>query len=238
MAVITIARQMGSLGKETGAKVASDWGYSYVHKELIAEIARAAKVPESRVEEMDEKGEGALKRFFKELFTPSHIFPLSPEYPAAPWPYIAASELIREQDSEDSGAQFLDREDYLSLLRTTVTKLWERDNVIIVGRGGQRILADKANALHVLIIAPLEVRCERVMQEMEINRNDALELLQKTDHQRRLYLQQNYDIGWTNPLHYHLVLNTAGLTIEQSAQIVEEAALTFLGDDAGPVPSA
>ena len=75
-------------GRDIAKIVADRLGYDCVDKELIAEIAHAAGVSEDVVEQLDEVGESAVRRFLGELFTPSTVYSLSPEYPPLIWPYV------------------------------------------------------------------------------------------------------------------------------------------------------
>ncbi len=55
----------------------------------------------------------------------------------------------------------------------------EHGNIIIIGRGGSFILKDKA--FRVRIIAPLEIRMERVMRDRQMSQKEALEYVKKYD---------------------------------------------------------
>lgn len=56
MAVITISRQMGSLGDEVAAAVAQRLGYRVVARDLIYQAAQRAGAPEMALAEIDELG--------------------------------------------------------------------------------------------------------------------------------------------------------------------------------------
>lgn len=56
MAVITISRQLGSLGDEVAVAVADRLGYRVVGRELIYQAARRAAAPEMALEVIDELG--------------------------------------------------------------------------------------------------------------------------------------------------------------------------------------
>lgn len=56
MAVITISRQLGSLGTTLGRQVASRLGYRLVHREIINQAARIAGAPDMALATIDELG--------------------------------------------------------------------------------------------------------------------------------------------------------------------------------------
>ena len=56
MAVITISRQLGSLGTTLGRQIAARLGYRLVHRELINQAARLAGAPDMALATIDELG--------------------------------------------------------------------------------------------------------------------------------------------------------------------------------------
>jgi len=98
---------------------------------------------------------------------------------------------------------------------------------VIVGRAGQVILKDHPRALHVRVIAPKNLRVERVAREQGINASAALAQIEASDRSRQTYLRRFYEVRWDNPSLYHLVLNTAYFTPEQAAHLVQAALLEF-----------
>lgn len=56
MTVITISRQLGSLGTTLGREVASRLGYRLVHRELINQAAKRASSPDMALATIDELG--------------------------------------------------------------------------------------------------------------------------------------------------------------------------------------
>jgi len=56
MTVITISRQLGSLGTTLGRKVASILGYTLIHREIINQAAQMASSPELALATIDELG--------------------------------------------------------------------------------------------------------------------------------------------------------------------------------------
>jgi cytidylate kinase len=219
MGVITVAREFGSGGKDLARQIAERLRYDCVDKELIVEVAHAAGVSEEAVEQIDEVGETAIRRFLRELFTPSNIYALSPEYPPLIWPYVPSADL-GGHDPASVQNMFIDRNEYLNIMQDTIRTLARRGNVVIVGRGCQCLLADHPNTLHVRFVAPLEYRIKAIMDEMELDHQKAKELVLAKDRQRTLYLQQNYHKNWGDATLYDLVLNTARISWDHLVDIV------------------
>lgn len=112
-------------------------------------------------------------------------------------------------------------------------ELAEKGNVLIQGRAGQVILKDSPDVFHVQIIAPKSLRVERIKQRLSITTEQALAQVEASDRYRANYLRRFYKVHWNDPSLYHLVINTAGLTIQQASEIICQAIQICL-----PTPSS
>ena len=231
MAVVTVSRQIGSVGDLVAGRAAKALGYDLVDKDLITEVAREANVPESEVEKYDEQSESSVKRFLRGLVTPSKSVPVPP---AMLWglefPYEVSAALLAEDADLSEERHLLDQRDYLRFLQATVERLWKRDKVIIVGRGGQAILREKANAIHVRTVAPLDSRMEVVAKRYGVPPEQAKDTIRKSDKRRSAYLKDNYQIDWNDAAHYHLLINIGRTSEETAARLIVEA-VKALPDD-------
>jgi cytidylate kinase len=90
-------------------------------------------------------------------------------------------------------------------------ELADRGEVILVGRGGSRILRDNPRAFHVRVIAPLPVRLRRVMEYRWVRENVAKKLIAESDAQRRSFFESYFGVDWANPLEYHITANSGRL---------------------------
>ena len=113
--------------------------------------------------------------------------------------------------------------------RTAISELMhayaDSGGVVIVGRAGQVILRGHPRALHVRVISPLEVRIERVAAAQGIHATAARAQIEASDHSRKTYLRRFYQVHWSDPGLYHLVINTARYTPEQAARLIQAALL-------------
>ena len=213
MAVITISRQYGSGGDEIAIKLAERLGYEHVNKELISEIARRAKVPETEVERLDERGEGAISRFLSKLFSSDrYLSYLGTAY----WEMSVPCYL--ESCAPDMG--FLNREDYLKFIEAAISDLYRRGNVVIVGRGGQVILKDKPGVVHVRVVAPLNARVRRVAVILGVSEEEAARIVKERERCREEFLRQMFGIDPNDPTLYHLVINTGAVEEWKSVELI------------------
>ena len=96
---------------------------------------------------------------------------------------------------------------YRHKVQSIIEQAAREGRVIVVGRGGQMILRNHPQALHVKLVAPPELRVWRLMSEEGIDEVSALNRLATSDRSRSAYLRKSFGVDWLNPLLYDLVIN-------------------------------
>ena len=109
---------------------------------------------------------------------------------------------------------------YITLLESLILQYAAADKVVIIGRGAFLLLQDVPFCLKVRLVAPPEVRLERIMVQESLVREEAEELMARVDRDRACYLQANYEKAWDEEGSYDCVFNTGSLTYDQ---VVETA---------------
>jgi len=112
------------------------------------------------------------------------------------------------------------KEFFAHTIQAAVCELAARNNVVIVGRGGQVILNSIPGTLHVRIIAPFVTRVSRLMAHREYVRHDAERIIQQSDHDSSGYLRTYFDANWESSELYDLVINTGTMTVPKSVEII------------------
>jgi cytidylate kinase len=115
------------------------------------------------------------------------------------------------------------RQAYEEAVREVMGDLVEEGEVVIVGRAGQVILADRADVLHVRVIAPLALRVERIAAMHQVPAAAARARVEQSDRTRRDHLRGFHGVDWNDPRLYDLVLNTEQLTVEGCVDLVCQA---------------
>jgi cytidylate kinase len=119
-----------------------------------------------------------------------------------------------------------ERRRYASVLRRVMTQLAEDDDVVIVGLGGGQLLKGLRNVLRLQIIAPPEVRQERVMERGfddvpgPLSRDRARDLIRSHDKNISGYMRYLFNIDWMEPQHWDMVLNTGRFSVAETVEIV------------------
>lgn len=119
-----------------------------------------------------------------------------------------------------------ERRRYASVLRRAMTQLAEEDDVVIVGLGGGQLLKGLTNVLRLQIIAPMDVRLERVMERGfdevagPLNRDQARDLIRRADRDTTGYMRYMFNIDWLESQHWDLVINTGRFGVQDTVEIV------------------
>lgn len=113
----------------------------------------------------------------------------------------------------------------VKIISETVLQLAEVGNVIIVGRGANIVTAKLPHVLHVRLVATLDDRIERVCREYNKTPDEARRYCLEEDPARTRYIKTYFKTDINDPQHYHLVLNTSRLGIDETAHIIGEAVL-------------
>ena len=224
MAVVTVSRQLGSAGDLVAAAAAKELGYDHVDKDLITEVAREANVSEEEVERFDEQATSPVKQFLHSLITPSKSVPVPP---AMLWgleyPYEVSASLLAEAGADSEDRHFLDHDSYLQFLGAAVERLYSRGNIVIVGRGGQALLRDKPEVVHIRTVASMDHRIQTVRKRYDVNEGEAKEMIRSSDRRRSAYVKTNYDLDWSDASNYHVIINTGSVPDDVAATLVKDA---------------
>ena len=94
--------------------------------------------------------------------------------------------------------------------------------LIVVGFGTQCIFADRADALHVRLVAPMPVRVERLRERFGWDAATAATRARRMDEDRRRYVQRYFHRDVHDPLLYDVQINTGRTTIDEAAAMIEQ----------------
>ncbi len=205
MRAITISREYGSGGGEIAARLARRLGWQLIDHAVIEQTARELEVYETEVEKHDEEYvESTLSRILNRIrpassagFTPSG----GPAVFASP-PRAAETRAYQET------------------LRHIITAAATTGHVVLVGRGGQVLLADKRDVLHVRVVAPLELRVAYVVHREGLDLDAAHRRVQAKDRARTRYMQTHYRCQHEDPHLYDLVIDITVLDLDSAVDLI------------------
>jgi cytidylate kinase len=217
MTVITISRQFGSGGDAIAERICSVMNYRQFDKLMLIKAAAESGLSEQEIIDFSEDNY-KVQHFFDRLFRRQ-------ENAAKMSYWVEDPEGVRIVEEMNLSEHHL-----LMLVQKAVLSAYQSGNVVIVGRGGQMILRDFADVLHLRIEAPMEDRLQNVRatfkkSEGAVNRSIdhrrmAQDLINEHDLASEEYLKRFYDVRWDDPMLYHLVMNTGKMNIEQASDCI------------------
>ncbi len=205
MTTITISRHYGTGGRKIAARVRELLGYRFFDRVFMQQVATEIGLSRSQIADFSE--EDFKVRSFLERITSS----------------IPADMVINPAALITPTVSTFDDAESINMVKRTVKRAYELDNVVIVGRGAQAILHGQPHVLHVLIVAPVETRLKRLQEVEGLSLQEAGRQIEMRDKAARQYLEHFFGVQRDDPLLYHLVINTGLCEIEQAAQLIVEA---------------
>jgi len=227
MPIITISKEFASGGQEIAKKVAEILNIDYFDREIIKAVASKTRVPEAEVELYEEDRHNRMQIFFSRVIDPIILREnLRESFPLLP------------QEKEEKGkprkrfvpytcevSGWLDSDIYQEMVKTFIEELAKKKDAVIAGRGGQCILQNRKNCLHVRIVAPLEDRIERAIKVKKVDPKNAKKIVEEIDKRRQAYIKHYYHEDCRDPKLYHIILNSSKIgLLDKCAQWIAELA--------------
>jgi cytidylate kinase len=195
MAVITIARQFGAGGRTLGNRLAKALNYRFLDDVVIQELARRINVTHEAVQDIENIAGGFFSKIVSSMLSRSYM---------------------ERMTGEDFG--YIDEVIYLKTLKEVMVDLAAKDNIILLGRGGQYILENHPNAFHVLLVADKQYRVEFMQKAYNLNSAKAESAVREGEKRRGQLYSLFKRSDYNDPLHYHMVFNTRRVTLDQTEQ--------------------
>jgi cytidylate kinase len=105
-------------------------------------------------------------------------------------------------------------------MRQIITAAANTGHVVIVGRGGQVLLADERDVLHIRVVAPLELRVAYVARREGLDPDAARRRVQAKDRARTRYMKTQYHSQHEDPHLYDLEINSAVLDLDSAVDLI------------------
>jgi cytidylate kinase len=125
-----------------------------------------------------------------------------------------------------------DRDDYLHYLKTAILIEAEQGSMVIMGRGASAIFKNVPGVLSIFLVAPMDIRIERVKSYFHCDDRRAKQIIEQSDKDKRGFYQYFFDIEWRRPGNYHLSLNTGHLHPTICAEIIKYLRDQFITEEA------
>ena len=224
MPVITITGRTASGAREVGPLVASLLGIDFVDQQLMVQAAQRCGVPVGVVAERDERYASFRQRVAGVINT---ILERSAASGADPMAGPGSMEAVLARSYADVALEkeeidFSDQT-YLETVSAIINELAASGSIVILGRGSQMILADHKDTLHVLCVAPKELRYNRYAEREGIGMEEAKRRADEIDRARDAFYKKFWKVDVQDPRLYDLTIDTSHFSSEQAAGLIAAA---------------
>lgn len=230
MPVVTISRMMGANGDAVAEMVARQLGARLIDKASIFEAARKSGVSATTLAEIQSDAAVSLA---DRILLAVRTMPMLPRARGGSLLDAAPLPLSHEGMPPDIPTQF-ELDQGARVLEKVIRGLAEAHKVVILGRAAHLILRDRPNVVRVQIVAPLNHRIAAVSSAEKLEPREALARIRASDKARADYIRRYYNAGWTDPVHFDLVLNSLRIDTALAARLV--VSLVEARRDARPQP--
>ena len=196
--LITISRQYGAGGSEVAKLVADALGWRLVDNELVEKVGARVGLSAEEIAGIEERTPSFIERLAQVLATSTpELFPP----PTGTVPELSEATLVR-------------------ITEAVVAEAAAEGRAVLVGRAAPAVLAREREALHVKLVASRPFRIRVAATRLGLDLKDAERVMQQTDAQRERYHREHYGRDWSDPVGYHMVLNTERLGYDGTVAII------------------
>ena len=194
--VITINRELGSGGRTVGRLLATRLQVKYYDKALIEQLTKKFNLSAEEIERI--KGQkktwwNEFNNYYKVLN--STVKPMEAET-------VITTNILFNTEKE------------------ILTTLAKEESCVVAGRSGFLVFRDHPNHLNVFIEASMEHRIERLMRKKNIMRQEAIDIINKVDKEREIFIQKYEDTSRYDTRNYHLIINMDELSEEGAVDVI------------------
>ncbi len=194
--VITIARGFGSGGKYLGSLLSKQLSIPCYDTQLPSMLEEYSGINKARFASVDEKLSNSY--FIKRLSR------IDTNYVATP-----------------ASKDFVSDDNLYKIQSELIENLSYEQSCIIIGKCANYILRDRYNVVSVYVEALRHVCVKNVIETLGLTEQEAHKVIQKTDQYRSDYYKYYTNgLSWTDPIAYHMTLNTGKVDIAHCANII------------------
>jgi cytidylate kinase len=196
--LITISRQYMAGGSDVARRVAEALGWTVVDNALIDTVAERSGFAPEDVQSLEETVPSFLERFAQSsaLSSPENL--------------LSTPSAINEPATLELA----------HVTRNVIEELSGQDRLVFVGRATAAVLASERDAIHVRLVASFESRVQNARRQLELGDEEARSVVEERDRGRERYHMELFDRDWSDPVNYHIVLNTEILGRDGAAELI------------------
>jgi len=184
------------------AKVAEKLGWPLLDNEIVEEVAQRLGITVAEVSAREERVASAEERLATTLAMTTGEF------------VIPGAEILTSPSEEQM----------LEVTQRVITDAVAKGPTVLVGRGAQMQLAQRADTVHAFCYAPRSSLVVRVMARHKCGTAEAEKITDEMNRNREEYVKKHWKRSWTSHSNYHICVNTDWLGIEGAAELIASLA--------------
>jgi len=192
--VITVSRELGSGGRTVGRKLAEKLGVEYYDKALIKALQEKFHLSVEEIEKIKGQEQGWWEEFKRKMS-------------------LSDEEYYINQMGIEGESVFRAETEFLKSIA-------QKESCVIAGRSGFYIFRDHPNHLSIFIQASMPSRVVRVANKQNMSKEEARMTIEKIDHMRENYIQEQTGLSRYDTRNYQLVLSMDELTEDAAVEII------------------
>lgn len=200
--VLNIGRQLGSGGHAIGTILAKEFGIKFYDKEVL-DLAAQESGFSKYFFERDDEHRGFVKSLFNSII-----------------PFTSNGDPYGNQLSSESLFKFQS---------DAIKKAAEKESCVFVGRCADYVLRDHPRCVNIFISADMEDRVARLMQNLQVDAQEAEKRALEGDDKRASYYNYYSALTWGEAATYHICINSSVLGIEGTADFLKSFIVKKLG---------
>lgn len=203
--IVTIGRQYGSGGAETGRRLAERLGIGFYDKNILRMNSDESGIKESYFHLADEKAGTKLL-------------------------YKIISGLTPEKGAPSFGSDLISADNLFRFQSEVIRKLAAEESCVIIGRCADYVLEGTKGLVRIFLYADQEARTERIRSKDLYDPKEVEKNIKRIDRERRDYHRYYTGRDWENLGNYDLIVNTTQIGVDGTVSVIEDY-LKVLGYD-------
>jgi cytidylate kinase len=207
--VLTVSKETGC-GDEVCAIVAEALKYKVVNNEITHYAALLCNMPPEKAKMLEDRNYSRRSAFMANNFDLS-LFKV--EEVLLPHKEVAYSNAYDYAETPSG-------DNFFQTIAKVVRMFANEDNIVIVGRGGNFVLKDHPDTLHLRFVAPLEVRAQNIAISQNITAKEGARLADESDVRKSKYMKHFFKEDTSDPANYDIIINLGKLSVDEAAKLL------------------
>lgn len=194
--IVTIGRQYGSGGAETGRRLADELGIGFYDKNILRMNSDESGIKESYFHLADEKAGNKLL-------------------------YKIISNLTPEKGAPSFGSDLISADNLFRFQSEVIRKVAAEESCVIIGRCADYVLQGMEGLVRVFLYADLDAREERIRSKDLYDPKEVKKNIKRIDRERRDYHRYYTGRDWEDLGNYDLVVNTSKIGVGGAVGVIK-----------------